>query len=68
MSGKGAETLIEQADGEMADATPPIANQIEKESPRLTKIHEKTNANVDRMLKRDPKQFQELSRMQQSGQ
>lgn len=43
-------------------------NLIEKESPRLSKLHDTTKQIVDRLLQRNPKEFEEMASEQLSGQ
>ena len=62
------ETMVEEAAPPGMATDSPAIDPVALESPKLTRIHEATNAIVDRLLRRDPKRFQELSRTQQSGQ
>ena len=62
------ENTVEETKSSGTVTASPIADPVAMESPKLTRIHEATNAIIDRLLKRDPKRFQELSRTQQSGQ
>ena len=62
------EPLLEVQGAAESAVEPPVENLIDRESPRLSRIHERTNAMVDRMLNSDPNRFQELSQKQQSGQ
>ncbi|GMW02379.1 MAG: hypothetical protein AMXMBFR84_35150 [Candidatus Hydrogenedentota bacterium] len=68
MTKTSVEPLVGEHESVVTDTAPPIENLIDKESPRLGRIHERTNAIVDRMLNCDPQRFQELSKTQQSGQ
>lgn len=45
-----------------------VENLIEKESPRLTELHKTTKAIVERLLQRDPTEFEKMASTQRSGQ
>ena len=68
MSSTIVEANVEMQIPVHANSNEPIHDPLETESPRLSRIHAATNAVVEKLLKRDPKRFQELSSTQKSGQ